>query len=223
MTRVLPLSLGLFPLPRDVGGYPTRDGRRVAWGQLLFRLSDGSLHRAEARRLSRHGVSTSLELCFSDDGSLFPPTEVHLPIPTTLRIESQYPDYELLTQSTGQLIEDEQRTLRSIILAITDAPEGAILISGQHGEYLEWLSIMILGFVGVVDHALVEHAATRDMAMLRIQAGWESATDHFVLPDRINQEFSALRWQYHTFEAYAKVIGLSRLDLIRLKARLLED
>jgi hypothetical protein len=222
MTRTLPLSLGLFPLPRDVGGYPTKDGRRVAWGQLLFRESDGSLHRTEAQRLMRHGISTALELIFSDDGASFPPTTLHLPVTCHAQITSAYPDYDAISQPKGQLIIDEQRSLRSIILAIADAPKGAILISGQHAEYLEWLGMMILGLVGVVDHALIEHAATRDLAMLRIQAGWETCSNVGALTERVDLEIRALRDQYHTFEAYAHVIGLSRLDLIRLKNRLLE-
>lgn len=223
MTRILPLSLDLLPLPHDVGGYPTQDGRRVAWGQLLFRLSDGSLHRSEAQRLLRHGVSTSLEMRFSDDGSIFPPLDWHLPVPSRVRISSAYPDYETVSQPKGLLIDDEQRVLRSIILAIADASPGAILISGQQALYLEWLSLMILGLVGVTDHALIEHTASRDMAMLRIQAGWDSTTDPILPLDRVTEEFRALRHQYHSFEAYAQVIGLTRLDLIRLKERLLED
>jgi hypothetical protein len=105
-----------------------------------------------------------LELQFSDDGASFPPASLHLPVPCQVRITSAYPDYDALTHPKGQLVEDEQRTLRSVVLAIADAPSGAILISGQREEYLEWLSMMILGLVGVVDHALIEHAAMRDLA-----------------------------------------------------------
>ena len=78
MTRIIPLSFGLLTLPRDVGGYPTRDGRRVAWGKLLLRTGEAGLTRAEARQLDQHGITTHIELRFSDDGVPFPPVDFHL-------------------------------------------------------------------------------------------------------------------------------------------------
>lgn len=222
MTRIVPLSFSLFPLPRDVGGYPTRDGRRVAWGKLLIRPGDVGLTRLEAHQLQHHGIVTHLELRFSDDGIPFPPPIVHLHGAQPVVIESTYPDEDRETLHSFPLIDAEKAVIKHLIMAITDAPSGAILISGSHVEYLEWLSVMIMGLLGVTDHALIEHTAMQDVALMRIQAGWDDAPlanpwNHAILA------LSAVRQEYHTFDAYAKVIGLSRLDLIRLKARLLED
>ncbi len=223
MTRMIPLSFGLLTLPRDVGGYPTRDGRRVAWGKLLLRTGEAGLTRAEARQLDQHGITTHIELRFSDDGVPFPAVDFHLSHARSVVVATAYPDLESEGLRPISLIETEKAVIKHLVMAITDAPEGTILISGHHGEYLEWLSVMLLGCLGVVDHALIEHTALNDVALLRIQSGYDEYRMTHRVWDHAALALTLLRHEYYSFEAYAKVIGLSHLDLVRLKNRLLED
>jgi len=78
MTRIIPLSFGLLTLPRDVGGYPTRDGRPVAWGKLVLLTGEAGLTLSEARQLERHWITTCLALRFSDDRVPFAHVGFHL-------------------------------------------------------------------------------------------------------------------------------------------------
>lgn len=223
MTRTIPLSFGLLSLPRDVGGYPTGDGRQVAWGKLLLRTGEAGLTRAEARQLDQHGITTHIALCFSDDGVPFPPVDFHLSHARSVAVFSAYPDLDSEGLRPISLIETEKTVIKHLIMAITDAPEGTILISGHHGEYLEWLSVMVLGLLGVVDHALIEHTALNEVALVRIQSGHDEHRMINHVWDHAASALRSLRHEYHSFEAYAKVVGLSHLDLVRLKNRLLED
>ncbi len=243
MRRLIDLE-GCFNF-RDLGGYPSEDGRRVRWRR-LFR-SDALHHMTaeDAERFSgelgiRHvlDLRSSHELRVEGRGRLAdaPARFHHLPlfdgeVPEDQRrssAELSLPDrYFLMAEFAGGPI-------GRVIATIASADGPAVYHCAAGKDRTGVISAILLGLLGVRDEIIVaDYAASQenlDAIVDRLMATESYGETLSALPadtlhaepDTMVQLLDRLRAKYGSVAGYAREIGLTDATLERLRRQLLE-
>lgn len=169
---------------RDIGGYPTADGRTVRWRRLfradgLSRLSD--LDRA---RLAELGVRTVVDLRTSlelEERGRGPEgfTVHHLPMMDVLPDVGEYPqwvDDEFLVRRYAQILDDGAPAIARAVATLADADAIPAVFHCTAGkDRTGILAATILGSLGVPDDRIVADYVLSAEAMVRMR-DWLLAT-----------------------------------------------
>jgi protein-tyrosine phosphatase len=230
---------------RDLGGYPTADGRALRW-RVLFR-SDALHHltsagvatlRDELRIGDVLDLRSSGEVAVGGPGPLSAePVRIHhLPLfdgevagPRERAAELTLGDrYFLLAQFAKQPI-------AAVIDTLASADSAAVFHCAAGKDRTGVISAILLGLLGVRDEVIVaDYAATQenlDAIIERLNAT-EGYQEMFELlpPDTLHAEpetmlslLGNLRERYGGMREYVREIGVADEQVSRLRARLLED
>lgn len=242
MHRLIPLE-GCFNF-RDIGGYPTRDGRRVRWRQ-LFR-SDGlhALTPADVRALREEvalgqivDLRSTSELRSEGRGLLAhePIAFHHVPLFDGDAAGQRRDDAEItLADRYVLLAEFAAERIARVVVTLAAAPGPAVFHCAAGKDRTGVVSAVLLGLLGVADEIIVaDYAATQEsleaiVDRLMSLEGYRTMLSALP-PDTLhaNPETMAtllerLRGRWGSVEDYAQAAGVDADSIARLRARLVE-
>ncbi len=229
---------------RDLGGYPTTDGRAVRWRQVFRSDALHHLTRQDVARLRD-------ELCLGDVIDLRSSAELRSEGRGPLAVEAMRfhhpplydgdapkaaPSADLtLTDRYFLLAEFAKRPIARVIstLASTDAPAVYHCAAGKDRTGV--VSAILLGVLGVTDEVIVaDYAATQENLDAIIDRLMSTKGYHSMLsalpPDTLHAEpetmlafLERMRRTYGSMEGYARSAAVAEESLERLRQRLLTD
>lgn len=231
---------------RDLGGYPTQDGRRVRWRQLfrsdaLHHLTSGDVERVTAQLGVRHVVDlrSSGELEAEGRGLLAeaPGRFHHLPL-----FDGQIPsdpslsfDEITLADRYFMLLEFAQEPIARVLATLAESEAPAVYHCAAGKDRTGVISALLLALLGVSDAAIVaDYAATQETLdavvdrLLTAQSYQETlstlpADTLHAEPETMLRLLDQLRERFGSVEGYAAKIGISRSLVDGLRERVLED
>jgi protein-tyrosine phosphatase len=229
---------------RDLGGYPTRAGRRLRW-RLLFR-SDGLHHltprdvvRIEAELGIGHVVDlrSSGEIAIDGRGRLAD-TEVrihHLPLFDGAGTASADLGARIsLSDRYFLMTEHAKRPIARVLETLAEADAPAVYHCAAGKDRTGVVSAVLLGLLGVADELIVaDYAATQQnldaiIARLMASEGYQSMLENLP-PDTLHAEpetmialLARVRSKYGSMRGYVREIGVPDAAVERLEGRLLE-
>jgi protein-tyrosine phosphatase len=232
---------------RDLGGYPTADGRQIGWRR-LFR-ADG-LHRLSSdddRRLIELGVATVIDLRTVDEAQQrgrfpvdrVPVRYVDLPLTDVLPANEDLPSWKeasYVAERYAEMVTRGAPALTGAFAALA-APDSlpAIVHCSAGKDRTGVLSALILAFLGVPDEVIVEDYALSAAAMgrllERLTAEYPDSADIVqryapailqVLPGSMEEFLAWVRAEYGSYPALADQLGVTG-SVDRLRASLVVD
>ncbi len=241
MERLIPLD-GCLNF-RDLGGYPTRDGRRVRWRQ-LFR-SD-ALHLLSAADVAR----LRGELCIGDVVDLRSTAEVntdgrgpladeairfhHVPLfDGNTSARSEQTEAYTLADRYFLLAEFAKTPIARVITTIAGTTAPAIYHCAAGKDRTGVISAVLLALLGVRDEIIVaDYAATQDnidaiIDRLMATEGYQAMLSALP-PDTLHAQpetmvgfLQRVRVEYGSMRDYARSAGVTVATIEQLEARLL--
>lgn len=231
---------------RDVGGYPTDDGRRVAWRRLFRADSLNRLTPDDHALIRRLGVATVVDLRSTAeveegrfDIEATPVDFHHLPFMESV------PDPEafvampgLLASTYVDMIEEAGDKVAAAIEVLADADRLPAIVHCTAGKDRTGVLVtMVLGLLGVSRELIIEDYAlsARAMDALRSRlterypdfaeqiAGVASDAVFSAAPANIEHLLDAIDERYGSIEAAATAIGVSGATQERLRGALTTD
>jgi len=220
---------------RDLGGYPTGDGRTVAWRR-LFRSDDlGRLTISDADRFAALGIRTVIDLRRPTEiaalGRIpeFTGVEyrnVHLvhqlwplsdQVEVAERIDYLVDRYRDMSVEAGDGIGAALR----LIAEADAAPVVVHCIAGKDRTGI--VAALTLGLLGVDDETIVADYALTDAAerALRADQGKAPSPLPFAPPDAMRAFLTGLRARHGSVEAYVKSFGVTDEHVAAMRAHLL--
>jgi protein-tyrosine phosphatase len=243
MERTIALE-GCFNF-RDLGGYPTADGRTVRWRQVyrsdaLHLLTEDDICRVrdELRIGTVIDLRSSAELRSDGRGRLAdaPIAFCHMPLfdGDTSTAES-YTEVITLADRYALLADFAKEQIARVITAIAATGEPAVYHCAAGKDRTGVISAVLLGLLGVRDEIIVaDYAATRenlDAIIERLMAaeGYQSmlaalpASTLHAEPGTMVAFLERLRGQYGSLREYALSAGVEAAAIDELTDRLLRS
>jgi protein-tyrosine phosphatase len=242
MRRVVDLE-GCFNF-RDLGGYPTEDGRAVRWQRVYRSDALHALTTADVARVRDElGVAAVVDLrstaeLEAEQARWIEPESIrfhHLPLYDGQRVSSgELPPVDMLSERYVLLAEFARAQIARVLTTIAEA-EGPVVYHCAAGkDRTGVVSAVLLGVLGVRDEIIVaDYAATREnldaiIARLMGSKGYGSILDALP-PDTLHAEpatmvqfLDRMRAQYGSMRQYARAAGVSPATIDALADRLLE-
>jgi hypothetical protein len=165
---------------RDLGGYPTIDGRTTRWRRLFRADGLSRLTEADMAVLRDLGVVTVIDLrtvLEADTQGRFPEdvdgvSYYHLPLTDTLPGEEESPDWDrpafVAERYRGMLSEGTETVTSAIRLLADPGRQPAVFHCSVGKDRTGVLSGLVLGFLGVPDEVIVDDYALSYEAMLQL-------------------------------------------------------
>jgi protein tyrosine/serine phosphatase len=226
---------------RDVGGYPTADGRRVRWGALLRSDLICRLTARGREQLLDAGVSAIVDLRSEHELAAEPgpyaTNTAHGSMPLYLNTPLlDYDDQETMarlaaTRTFGEdycvMVDGFRRRFAAAVAAIANAPEGGVLVHCHAGKDRTGIVVaLVLSLIGVPKETIVEdYAVSAD----RLWPLWEEQQRRAIPglpplspPEAMAELLDYLERAHGGAEAYLRSGGLTDDDVARLRARLID-
>jgi Protein tyrosine/serine phosphatase len=220
---------------RDLGGYPTEDGRTVAWRR-LFRSDDLSrLTLADAERFAALGIRTVIDLRR--------PTEIaelgRVPEFTNVDYRNAHLVYapwpaETCTDLAGRIsyLTDRYREMavtggEGIGLALRTIAEADAAPLAVHCfvgmDRTGIVSALTLSLLGVPDELVAADYALSEAAVPALQTALNIRLSPYGVspPGAMLNFLAALRAEHGSIEAYAKAVGVTDDHIAAMRAHLL--
>lgn len=231
---------------RDLGGYETRDGRRLRWRH-LFR-ADGLNRLSEADRgvLVGLGVATVIDLRTVDEAATrgrFPVEEVpvrylDLPLMDVVPGSEDLPSWREASYVAARYVDMVSTGSPVLTRAIDSLAEAdslpAIFHCSAGKDRTGVLAALILAFLGVPDDTIVEDytlsAAAMERLLERLTAEYPDAVEEVrryapsilhVMPETMEEFLATMRAEYGGYDALEAALGVDRA-MDRLRASVLE-
>jgi len=231
---------------RDLGGYPTDDGRMIGWGRLfradgLYRLSAADLEVLDAL-----GIRTVVDLRsapeFEQHGRFplerYPTAFHHLPIIDATWMKSEIPDVEdteegaveFLTWAYGDMLaQGGDRFAHAYRTLAVPGAAPAVFHCAAGKDRTGVLAALILGSLGVAHELIVADYALTEAAMLRMRA-WVVAnhpemvekmgeTPSFMMaakPQAMRNILDTLTSDHGSVSGYLSTIGIGQAQIEEL-------
>lgn len=229
---------------RDLGGYPTVDGRYTRWQALVRSDNLCRLTSAGRTALIEYGVRTIIdlrspsELAFepnpfagytASDGRL---TYHNAPFLDETDTEGMRAlDAASSAREMYELMLDRYRILLGVILkAIARAPQGGVLIHCHAGKDRTGIvAALALSLAGVPDEIIIEDFALSgdylrpvyDKVVSKAQdpaeqerLAWQLATE----PETMRATLEHLHARYGSVEAYVRAAGVEQIDIDHIRS-----
>ncbi|MCH2169225.1 tyrosine-protein phosphatase [Myxococcota bacterium] len=229
---------------RDLGGYPTRDGRRVGW-RLLFR-ADGLSHltpedvaylRDEIELGDIIDLRSTRELEIDGRGLLEQESIRfhHLPL---FDGNAPVPDKAPAELSLGEMYlgmtEFAKLAIARIVETLASSERAAVYHCAAGKDRTGVISAILLGILGVEDEVIVaDYAATREtldaiVERLNESGGYRDMWKELppetlhANPETMVALLDGLRERHGSMDAYALSAGVNESSLVALRERVLE-
>lgn len=228
---------------RDLGGYPTMDGRTVRWGRLYRSDSLSKLQGADWDRFLALGVSTVIDLRYpweteakgrvpDGEGLAYVNLSVeHRPYDQA-EIDPALDPWRFLADRYAEVALDGAEELRQAleVIAYASSPQVFHCASGKDRTGL--LASLVLALLGVAEDDVVADFALTELATERLIADWRTANPARTLkwpgygraPEEVMRLFlSDLAAAYGSVHAYAvKHLGVDETLISELRRQLLD-
>lgn len=231
---------------RDLGGYPTTDGRRIRW-RTLFRADGLSrLDEQDCSKLAGLGLATVIDLRTRDEveqrgrfpEGAFEVEYHHLPLTDVLPPPEDLARYEEPVFVSTRYRDLFSRGSASLARAVEVLAEPGALPAVFHcsagKDRTGILAALVLGFLGVPRHVIVDDYALSAEAMIallaRLKVEYADAADEVeryapaviaASPVTMDAFLASLAEEHGTFDDLAATLGVT--DAVsRLRASLLE-
>jgi protein-tyrosine phosphatase len=227
---------------RDLGGYPTGDGRETRWGAVVRSDSLAALTPAGRDALLAYGVRSVVDLRLPAEIEAHPnpfaePGDHGVAYTNVSILDPAAgfpPDTITLAENYLWSLDRFGGLVAAALAAIANAPEGGVLIHCAAGKDRTGLiAALLLALVDVPDRTVAaDYALTAECLRPREQAWLENGpgerADREALLVRyaptaevMLEVLDRLRQRYGAVEAYLRQAGVPADDLARLRARLL--
>jgi protein-tyrosine phosphatase len=227
---------------RDLGGYPTEDGRETRWGAVVRSDSLAALTEAGRAALAGYGVRAIVDLRLADEIAKHPnpfaePGGHGIAYTNVSVIDPAAgfpPDTFTLAENYLWMLDRFGGFVAEVMAAIADAPEGGVLIHCAAGKDRTGLiSALLLGLVNVpAETTAADYAMTAELLRSRDEEWLENGPGERAEREAILARFAPtaevmvevldkLGERYGGVGAYLLEAGVSREDLDRLRERLL--
>jgi protein-tyrosine phosphatase len=227
---------------RDLGGYPTADGRETRWGAVVRSDSLAALTPAGRDALAGYGVRTIVDLRLSDEIARDPnpfaePGDhgiAYLNLSVIDPAAGFPPDTFTLAENYLWMLDRFGGFVAQVMAAIADAPDGGVLIHCAAGKDRTGLvSALLLGLVEVPHETIAaDYAMTAELLRPRDEAWLENGPG-----ERAEREAMLARYaptaevmlevldrlveRHRGVDGYLAAAGVPQADLDRLRDRLL--
>jgi hypothetical protein len=227
---------------RDVGGYPTADGRWVRSGALLRSDNLCRLTGRGREQLLATGVRTIVDLRDADEHRIDPPPYGANTAPGAVPLYLSRPlfdpdDQETLARlrwtrtlygaSYCLLLDGFRRNAAAIFGAVAEAPEGGVLVHCHAGKDRTGVVVaVLLALAGVPKETIVaDYALSQRVLWPRWEADRLDAPTlppPYAPPEAMEEVLGWLEREHGGAEGYLRAIGLSDDQIGRLRERLLD-
>jgi protein-tyrosine phosphatase len=228
---------------RDVGGYPTADGRQVRWRQVFRSDALHHLTSADVARLSDEiGLGTIIDLRSTGElesegrGPLGNEamTFHHLPLFDGNTSRSQAPPMMKLADLYVMMAEFAKTPIGRVLNTLADTADPAVYHCAAGKDRTGVISAILLSLLGVPDEVIVaDYAVTKDNleAIVNRLMSTRGYKEMLVAlpPDTMHAEpetmigfLARLREQYGSAEGYVADAGVGPEAIAKLRARLVE-
>jgi protein-tyrosine phosphatase len=241
MERLIPLD-GCLNF-RDLGGYPTSDGRRVRWRQLfrsdaLHLLSPADVaHLCDALHIADIVDLRSTSEVDTDGRGPLAARSIrfhHLPLfDGNTAARSERPAAYTLADRYFLLAEFAKDPIARVIMTLADATSPAVYHCAAGKDRTGVISAVLLGLLGVRDEVIVaDYAATQDnidaiIERLMATEGYQAMLSALP-PDTLHAQpetmisfLDRVRSEYGSMRAYARAAGVTDDAMQQLEGRLL--
>jgi protein tyrosine/serine phosphatase len=231
---------------RDLGGYPTEDGRRLRWGALIRSDNLGHLTVAGRAALLDSPVRTIIDLRRADESAMFPHVFQE---PTARRGRLTYLNVPLIDQTGADLLGEIEsplamyqlivnryrRNLADIMRTLAHAAPGGVLIHCHAGKDRTGLvAAFVLAVVGVSPTLIAEDYAVSDWYLQPLYADWLAQVAHDPIqharlaqqlttpPEVMRDLLRDLDRQYGGVAGYLRSASVSDREMEAIRHRLCE-
>lgn len=231
---------------RDLGEYPTVDGRQTRRGVLIRAGSLEKVTSTGEQQLVDYGVKTIIDLRDEWETQHYPDsvaqsaTMTYLNLPMVgdelfqnARWKAVNTNHVTLDQLYGNMLDYCQTQIGQIVGALIEAEPAIVFHCFVGKDRTGLLAALLLKLAGVPDDVVVaDYALTKDEITLQL-AGWRAAAlrdgQDMALFDRdfgcdaqaMLTTLSNLKARYGGAAAYLRTCGLTDAQLLRLQERLL--
>jgi protein-tyrosine phosphatase len=232
---------------RDLGGYPTLDGRSTKWGVAYRSDALYSLSAPDWAVLDARGVRHVIDLRsnnewetrgrFRDD--LYPVTLHHFPVLDIPWADDDTPDvdtaYEFLMWAYPEMIRKGGHRLAAAVETVASVDEPVVFNCAAGKDRTGLVAMLILSSLGVPDDVVVADFELSNEGLTRLRTWAESHDSN--LKERLGNAPAAFldadgralrdlmtRWasEHGSIRDFALSLGVSREAMEKLRARLLD-
>jgi protein-tyrosine phosphatase len=228
---------------RDLGGYPTADGRQTRWGAVVRSDSPAALTPAGRLALLDYRVRSMVDLRLPAEVAAHPnpfaePDTHGVAYANVSFVEPAAPppgDDTRLADDYKGMLDRFREPVAAVMAAIANAPEGGVLVHCAAGKDRTGLiAALLLGLVGVAPETIAaDYALTAECLRPRNEAWLEDGPGdreeraallaRFAPTAEVMLEvLDHLHKRYGGVEPYLLEAGVSPADLARLRERLLD-
>lgn len=228
---------------RDLGGYPTLDGRQTQWRRFLRSDCPNELTPAAQTQLVAMGLRTVVDLRRGSELALAPSvfatldavTYHHLDMIGEGPIEETQPLGDGADRIAGNYclwLDHRQPAVRTILGTLAAADALPALFNCAAGKDRTGVTAaLLLGLVGVADEIIAEdyglsaqYLVAKYVSLADREAGygWRDYQAEFVPPEGMLRVLAHLHDDYGGIEAYVRTIGVTDEELARLRTGLLD-
>ncbi|MFD8317823.1 tyrosine-protein phosphatase [Kitasatospora purpeofusca] len=230
---------------RDLGGYPTADGRTVQWGRLYRSASLAVLASpADHERFRALDIGTVIDLRYpweiarkgrlpELDGVAYHNLSIeHRPYDQA-EIDPDLDPWRYLADRFAEVAEDGVAEIRTVLELIADADRPVVFHCASGKDRTGLIAALVLSLLGVGEDDVAADFALTELATARLVADWHAANPGRTLrwpgfgrapEDVIRLVLADLTAAHGSVHAYATgTVGVDEALIGRLRARLLPD
>lgn len=230
---------------RDLGGYPTRDGRVTRWGvayraDALYSLSDDDWTQLRSRQIA-HVVDLRSEMELETRGRLrgdiHGVTVHHYPVLDVPWADDDTPDldtaYEFLLWAYPEMIAQGGHRLAAAVETVATVDDPIVFHCAAGKDRTGLVAMLILGSIGVPDDVIIADFELSNEGLARLRK-WAESHDSNLMTRLGNAPAAFLeadgraladlmaRWnaEHGSMRNFARHLGVSDDALTRLETRL---
>ena len=232
---------------RDLGGHAVEDGRETRFGAVVRADSIRQLSDDGWAALGDYGVSRIVDLRFHSDREADPPRDlpaevVHVPLLPEIddaewteidAVGDAAPDALAATRGVYlEFLERRRAQFGEAVVAVADAPEGAVVVHCLGGKDRTGLVVALLLRLAGVDHeAIASDYGLSEQNLLGLTRDWiDSAEDEAererrlrisrTPPEAMSAVLAELERRYGSVRSYLEAAGVDAAALDAATARL---
>lgn len=222
---------------RDLGGYPTRDGKVTKWGKYLRSDSLHNLSVESQQQLYERGIRSVIDLRFPDEGKYknfdrLPFTYMNVSLLDPATAKSTVP--KSLVEMYCNMLETSQEQIYQIMKHFADSGDDTVLFHCKVGKDRTGLiAAFLLDIAGVPRDIIVEDYALTSVYLPITEEAINQRPAHFNVeqykkmlqcePEYMLEFLEYLDSHYGNTAGYLKKIGMTEEDMEAIRRHFVVD